>query len=214
MLAGGLETWTDTVLDLLAQDFHRAVPAAAPAGPMTAERRELTRRTADALGVGAHAPARAAEALAAAVERALIDVHRLRVLRDAGQEGEYATGLAAHVELLAAFTIAAAPLMPGWSAFLAGELGLAVDRETRLPLWADEDERLVPAGTVLPESRTGVLPRAGMSGALPRGAGVSGGRRATARGRRTRCRMRRPRAVEGRERGISPRWAPRWPRRA
>ncbi|MFJ4342316.1 class I tRNA ligase family protein [Streptomyces sp. NPDC088915] len=152
VLAGGLETWTDTVLDLLAQDFHRAVPAALPAGPMTAERRELTRRTADALGVDAHAPARAAEALAAAVERALIDVHRLRVLRDAGQEGEYATGLAAHVELLAAFTIAAAPLMPGWSAFLAGELGLAVDRETRLPLWADEDERLVPAGTVLPEA--------------------------------------------------------------
>ncbi|KOX36994.1 MULTISPECIES: class I tRNA ligase family protein [unclassified Streptomyces] len=170
VLAGGLETWTDTVLDLLAEDFHRTVPAAAPAGPMTAERRDLTRRVADALGAEAYAPARAAEALAAVVERALIDVHRLRVLRDAGQDGEYGeygqdgedgqngqygeyvTGLAAHVELLAAFTVAAAPLMPGWSAFLAGELGLAVDRETRLPLWAGEDERLVPAGTVLPEA--------------------------------------------------------------
>ncbi|WP_432062128.1 class I tRNA ligase family protein [Streptomyces sp. S1] len=152
VLAGGLETWTDTVLDLLAEDFRRTVPPAAPAGPMTAERRDLTRRVADALAPGAYAPARAAEALAAVVERALIDVHRLRVLRDAGQEREYATGLAAHVELLAAFTVAAAPLMPGWSAFLAGELGIAVDRETRLPLWAGEDERLVPAGTVLPES--------------------------------------------------------------
>ncbi|WP_432123263.1 class I tRNA ligase family protein [Streptomyces sp. S1] len=152
VLAGGLETWTDTVLDLLAEDFRRTVPPAAPAGPMTAERRDLTRRVADALAPGAYAPARAGEALAAVVERALIDVHRLRVLRDAGQEREYATGLAAHVELLAAFTVAAAPLMPGWSAFLAGELGIAVDRETRLPLWAGEDERLVPAGTVLPES--------------------------------------------------------------
>ncbi|MET9432493.1 class I tRNA ligase family protein [Streptomyces sp. NPDC003036] len=154
VLAGGLETWTDTVLDLLAEDFGSAVPETAPAGPMAAERRDLTRRTADALGAEAYSPLRAAEALATAVERAVVDVHRLRMLRDAGsgQGQEYAPGLAAHVELLAAFTVAAAPLMPGWSAFLAGELGIAVDQESRLPVWADEDERLVPAGTVLPDA--------------------------------------------------------------
>lgn len=152
VLAGGLETWTDTVLDLLAEDFRRTVPAAVPAGPMTVERRDLTRRIADALGTEAYSPLRAAEDLATAVERALIDVRRLRSLREAGRGREYAAGLTAHVELLAAFTVAAAPLMPGWSAFLAGELGIAVDQESRLPVWADEDERLVPAGTVLPEA--------------------------------------------------------------
>nr|WSW45070.1 class I tRNA ligase family protein [Streptomyces sp. NBC_01001] len=151
VLAGGLERWTDTVLDLLGQDFDSVVPAAGPAdGPLAAERAALPQRIADALGAGAFSPQRAADTLATVIERADADLRELALLRVAGPREEYAGRLAAHVELLAAVTVTAAPLMPGWSAFLAGHLGLPVDLGTRMPVWAGVEGRLLAEGTTLP----------------------------------------------------------------
>ncbi|WP_051951164.1 class I tRNA ligase family protein [Actinacidiphila yeochonensis] len=174
VLVGGLETWTDTVLDLLAQDFSSvvpatpaavpaadsaavpvAVPAVVPAAFTVAEREELTAKVAAALAAESFSPQAAAEALAATVDRAVADLHALRLLRHddgPGRPDAYAASLAGHVELLAAVAVAAAPLMPGWSAFLASHLGVPVEMETRMPRWAEAGERLVPAGTVLPAS--------------------------------------------------------------
>ncbi|MFI6003883.1 methionine--tRNA ligase [Streptomyces sp. NPDC051366] len=151
VLAGGLERWTDTVLDLLGQDFDSVVPAAGPAdGPLAAERAALPQRIADALGAEAFSPQRAADTLATVIERADADLRELALLRVAGPREEYAGRLAAHVELLAAVAVTAAPLMPGWSAFLAGHLGLPVDLGTRMPVWAGVEGRLLAEGTTLP----------------------------------------------------------------
>ncbi|MCX4629025.1 class I tRNA ligase family protein [Streptomyces sp. NBC_01443] len=151
VLAGGLERWTDTVLDLLGQDFDSVVPAAGPAdGPLAAERAALPQRIADALGAEGFSPQRAADTLATVIERADADLRELALLRVAGPREEYAGRLAAHVELLAAVTVTAAPLMPGWSAFLAGHLGLPVDLGTRMPVWAGVEGRLLAEGTTLP----------------------------------------------------------------
>ncbi|MEW2412143.1 class I tRNA ligase family protein [Streptomyces sp. NPDC046866] len=152
VLAGALERWTDTVLDLLAQDFDSVLPAAdgVDAGPLAAERAELPGRIAGALGAEAFSPQRAADALAVAVERADADLRELPLLRAAGRREEYAARLAAHAELLAAVAVTAAPLMPGWSAFLAGHLGLPVDLATRMPSWDALDAPLLPSGSPLP----------------------------------------------------------------
>lgn len=155
VLVAGLETWTDTVLDLLAQDFAGTVPEAAPSAFATAQRAELTARVAAALAAESFSPQEAAAALAATVDRAVADLHPLQLVRHSDgpdQPAAYAAALAGHVELLAAVAVAAAPLMPGWSAFLAEKLGVPVEQETRMPRWAEADQRLVPAGTVLPES--------------------------------------------------------------
>ncbi|MFD8790571.1 class I tRNA ligase family protein [Streptomyces vinaceus] len=151
VLAGGLERWTDTVLDLLAQDFDSVVPDAGPAdGPLRAERAALPGQIAAALGAEAFSPQRAADALATVIERADADLRQLALLRAAGPREEYAGRLAAHVELLAAVAVTAAPLMPGWSAFLAGHLGLPVDLGTRMPVWDGVEGRLLAPGAALP----------------------------------------------------------------
>ncbi|MEU8841249.1 class I tRNA ligase family protein [Streptomyces roseus] len=151
VLAGGLERWTDTVLDLLAQDFDSVMPAAGPAdGPPAAERAALPGQIAAALGAEAFSPQRAAEVLATVIERADADLRQLALLRAAGPREEYAGRLAAHVELLAAVAVTAAPLMPGWCAFLAGHLGLPVDLGTRMPVWDGVAGRLIAPGTALP----------------------------------------------------------------
>lgn len=151
VLAGGLERWTDTVLDLLAQDFDSVVPAAGPAdGPLAAERAALPGQIAGALGAEAFSPQRAADVLATVIERADADLRELALLRVSGPREEYAGRLAAHAELLAAVAVTAAPLMPGWSAFLAGHLGLPVDLGTRMPEWAGVEGRLLAEGTTLP----------------------------------------------------------------
>ncbi|KPI06404.1 Methionine--tRNA ligase [Actinobacteria bacterium OV450] len=151
VLAGGLERWTDTVLDLLAQDFDSVVPAAGPAdGPLAAERAALPGQIAAALGAEAFSPQRAADVLATVIERADADLRELALLRVSGPREEYAGRLAAHVELLAAVAVTAAPLMPGWSAFLAGHLGLPVDLGTRMPEWAGVEGRLLAEGATLP----------------------------------------------------------------
>lgn len=151
VLAGGLEQWTDTVLDLLAQDFDSVVPAAGPAdGPLAAERAALPGQIAGALGAEAFSPQRAADVLATVIERADADLRELALLRVSGPREEYAGRLAAHAELLAAVAVTAAPLMPGWSAFLAGHLGLPVDLGTRMPEWAGVEGRLLAEGTTLP----------------------------------------------------------------
>ncbi|MFB7783928.1 methionine--tRNA ligase [Streptomyces vinaceus] len=151
VLAGGLERWTDTVLDLLAQDFDSVVPDAGPAdGPLRAERAALPGQIAAALGAEAFSPQRAADALATVIERAEADLRQLALLRAAGPREEYAGRLAAHVELLAAVAVTTAPLMPGWSAFLAGHLGLPVDLGTRMPVWDGVEGRLLAPGAALP----------------------------------------------------------------
>ncbi|KOU15708.1 hypothetical protein ADK52_34670 [Streptomyces sp. WM6372] len=151
VLAGGLERWTDTVLDLLAQDFDSVVPAAGPAdGPLAAERAALPGQITAALGAEAFSPQRAADVLATVIERADADLRQLALLRAAGPRAEYAGRLAAHVELLAAVAVTAAPLMPGWSAFLAGHLGLPVDLGTRMPVWDGVEGRLLAEGAALP----------------------------------------------------------------
>ncbi|MFF5447386.1 class I tRNA ligase family protein [Streptomyces sp. NPDC012888] len=152
VLAGGIDRWTDTVLDLFAQDFGSVVPAAAPAGPLAAERDALPAEVAAALGAEAFSPQRAAAAIATAVDRAAADLHALSVLRGAGAEHreEYAGRLVAQLELLAATAVAAAAVTPGWSAFLAERLGLPVELRTRMPGWVDAGVRLLPEGTALP----------------------------------------------------------------
>ncbi|MFD3538832.1 methionine--tRNA ligase [Streptomyces sp. NPDC058662] len=152
VLAGGIERWTDTVLDLLGQDFDSVVPAAAPAGELVAERAALPGEIAAALGAEAFSPQRAAAALATTVDRANADLRELGLLRASGEAEAYAGRLAAHLELLAAVAVAAAPLMPGWSAFIAGHLGLPVDLVTRMPHWADGEGRLLAEGARLPSS--------------------------------------------------------------
>ncbi|MEU3773606.1 class I tRNA ligase family protein [Streptomyces sp. NPDC032472] len=154
VLAGALERWADTVLDLLAQDFDSVLPAAdgVDGGPLAAERAALPGRIADALGAEAFSPQRAADALAVVVERADADLRELSLLRAAGRREEYAARLAAHAELLAAVAVTAAPVMPGWSAFLAGHLGLPVDLATRMPSWGALDGRLLPSGAPLPSA--------------------------------------------------------------
>ncbi|GAA1584779.1 class I tRNA ligase family protein [Streptomyces globosus] len=163
VLAGSLERWTDTVLDLLARDFDSTVPDGADeaekaekadyadaGGPAAAERASLPGRIADALGAGAFSPQRAADVLATAVERADADLRELALLRASGPRARYAARLAAHAELLAAVAATAAPLMPGWSAFLSERLGLPVDLATRMPAWPQD--RLLPPGSTLPAS--------------------------------------------------------------
>ncbi|MFK0049190.1 methionine--tRNA ligase [Streptomyces sp. NPDC090741] len=151
VLAGGLERWTDTVLDLLAQDFDSVMPAVGPAdGPLAAERAALPGQMAAALGAEAFSPQRAADVLATVIERADADLRQLALLRAAGPRAEYAGRLAAHLELLAAVAVTAAPLMPGWSAFLTGHLGLPVDLGTRMPVWDGVEGRLLAEGTALP----------------------------------------------------------------
>ncbi|MGW5851110.1 methionine--tRNA ligase [Streptomyces sp. NPDC055254] len=152
VLAGGIERWTDTVLDLLGQDFDSLVPAAAPAGELVAERAALPGEIAAALGAEAFSPQRAAAALATTVDRANADLRELGLLRAAGAGEAYAARLAAHLELLASVAVAAAPVMPGWSAFMAGHLGLPVDLATRMPHWADGEGRLLAEGARLPSS--------------------------------------------------------------
>ncbi|MGW0393164.1 methionine--tRNA ligase [Streptomyces sp. NPDC003042] len=150
VLADGIERWTDTALDLLAQDFDSVVPGAAPTGPLAAERAALPGETAAALGAETFSPQRAAAALATAVDRAGADLLELARLRVTGPREEYAGRLAAQLELLAAVAVTAAPLMPGWSAFLAGHLGLPVDLATRMPQWSGVEGRLLAEGTRLP----------------------------------------------------------------
>ncbi|MER7175891.1 class I tRNA ligase family protein [Streptomyces mesophilus] len=154
VLTGGLETWTDTVLDLLAEDFGSTVPAAAPEGPPAAERGELMRRAERSLAAGSFSLQRAAEEFATVVDRAVADLQPLRRLRAAGRYSAYEARLVAHVELLASCAVAAGPLMPGWSAFLTGHLSIGPDEERgrmRSPA-AGGTTRLVPAGARLPES--------------------------------------------------------------
>ncbi len=153
VLAGGLEAWTDTILDLLAEGFGSVVPATSPAGPPVADRRELMRCTERALAAETFSLQRAAEALATAVDRAVADLRQLRPLRAERRYDAYAARLVAHTELLASCVVAAAPLMPGWSAFLAGHLGIDLDERSSSTLsFGVEADRLMPAGVKLPES--------------------------------------------------------------
>lgn len=152
VLAGGIERWTDTVLDLLAQDFQSVVPAAGEGGFLTEERAALPGRVARALAAETFSPQKAAAELAAVIDRAVDDLRELSLLRAAGPRADYAARLAAHLELLAAVAVTAAPLMPGWSAHLAGQLGIAVDLHTQLPAWEALETRLVPADTQLPDA--------------------------------------------------------------
>ncbi|MBD0744121.1 class I tRNA ligase family protein [Streptomyces sp. CBMA152] len=151
VLAGGIERWTDTVLDLLSQDFDSTVPAGG-GDPLRAERDALPREIAAALGAEAFSPQRAAAAIATVVDRATDDLRELALLRASAPREQYASRLAAHAELLAAVAVAAAPLMPGWSAFLAGHLGLPVNQATRMPEWALLEGELLPEGTAVPGS--------------------------------------------------------------
>ncbi|WP_424212632.1 methionine--tRNA ligase [Streptomyces sp. BI20] len=157
VLAGGLETWTDAVLDLLGQDFDSVLPARdpqAPVGAATEALRELRAalpgRIGAALGAEAFSPQKAAAELATVVDRAVQDLRTLPQVRETGDRTEFAARLAAHAELLATVAVTAAPLMPGWSAFLAGHLGLDVDLATRMPVWDGETPASLPAGAVLP----------------------------------------------------------------
>jgi methionyl-tRNA synthetase len=153
VLAGGIERWTDTVLDLLEQDFESVAPApGAVSGSLDVERADLPGRIAAALGAETFSPQKAAAELAAVIDRAVDDLRQLSLLRAAGPREEYAARLAAHLELLAAVAVTSAALMPGWSAHLAGRLGVPVDLTTQMPKWDSLDGRLVPGGTQLPDA--------------------------------------------------------------
>lgn len=153
VLAGGIERWTDTVLDLLSQDFQSTVPATPLSVTFLDEdRAELPDRIAAALGAETFSPQKAAAELAVVVDRAVDDLRQLSLVRAAGPREEYAARLVAHLELLAAVAVTSAPLMPGWSAHLAGQLGVPVDMTTQMPQWDRLEGRLVPAGTQLPDA--------------------------------------------------------------
>lgn len=157
VLAGGIERWTDTVLDLLEQDFQSVAPEpgaepGASAGFLAEERAELPGRIAAALAAETFSPQKAAAELAAVIDRAVDDLRHLSLLRAAGPREEYAARLAAHLELLATVAVTSAALMPGWSAHLASRLGVTVDLVTQMPKWSALEGRLVPGGTQLPDA--------------------------------------------------------------
>ncbi|MFF3323010.1 class I tRNA ligase family protein [Streptomyces sp. NPDC002889] len=151
VLVQGAEAWTRAVLAATAEDFAGAVPGAVPTaadGPLVAVPAELTAALAGSLGAPAFSPQRAAADLAAAIGRAVADLPELEQLRGGGEA--YARRLVAHTEALAAVAAASAAIMPGWSAYLAGHLGLSVDPATRMPAWPEDGARLVAPGTILP----------------------------------------------------------------
>ncbi|MFI5801298.1 methionine--tRNA ligase [Streptomyces sp. NPDC051561] len=153
VLVQGVETWTRTVLAALAQDFAGTVPAALPTaadGPLVAVPAELTRSVAKALAAAEFSPQRAATELASTIAVAVADLHQLEQLRGSGEA--HARRLVAHLEALAAVAATSAAIMPGWSAYLAKQLGLTVDPSTRMPAWPTDGARLVASGTVLPPS--------------------------------------------------------------
>ncbi|MFD6417775.1 class I tRNA ligase family protein [Streptomyces sp. NPDC060194] len=156
VLVGGVETWTRTLAAMVVEDFEGTIPTAEPgpasaAGPLAAVLDGLPADVAGSLAAESLSPQVAARALAAAVATGVRDLGELRRLRiDPADRDRYAGRLAVHLEALAVVATTAAPLMPGWSAFLAPRLGIPVDPTHRMPSWPDRtDGPLIPAGTTL-----------------------------------------------------------------
>lgn len=158
VLVDGLERWTRTVLALLNESEGGVVPpGGAPSGPLADTLTALPAEIATALAAESLSPQAAAAALASAIDVAVGDLPELVRLR-AGAAGagavredaraSYAARLVTHLEALALVAVLAAPLMPLWSASLAGHLGVPVDPMTRMPAWPDRD-----AGPLVPEGR-------------------------------------------------------------
>ncbi|RNF83433.1 class I tRNA ligase family protein [Streptomyces botrytidirepellens] len=153
MLVGGIEVWTRAVLATVAEDFAGTVPDEVPIsadGPAAAMPAELTQLISTSLEPAAFSPQQAAAGLAEVIARAVADLPELEKLRGSGEP--YARRTAAHIEALAALAVASAAIMPGWSAYLAGHLGVPVDQTTRMPAWPAVAARLVAPGTTLPAS--------------------------------------------------------------
>ncbi|WP_328880968.1 class I tRNA ligase family protein [Streptomyces sp. NBC_00299] len=156
LLVDGLERWAESVLRLLGEDFGSTVPAVAAAqaytGPLTEVLDGLADEIASTLAAESLSPQVAATALAHAIDRGVDDLPALARSRAAAEHSDdakdaYARRLVTHVEALALVTSLSAPLMPGWSAFLAPHLGLEVSAVTRMPGWPDRtDGPLVAVG--------------------------------------------------------------------
>lgn len=151
VLVRGVEVWTQTVLAAVAQDFAGTVPDQAPTladGPAATVPAELPRTLAASLDPAAFSPQQAAAELAAVIARAVADLTELAKLRGSGES--YARRIAAHIQALATVAVTSAAIMPGWSARLAGHLGVPVDQATRMPAWPVDATRPVAPGTALP----------------------------------------------------------------
>jgi methionyl-tRNA synthetase len=149
VLVDGLEQWVQAVVPMLAEDFESTVPRTADIdGPLELLSQDLTAEVGQALAADSFSPQRATSAIVAAADRAVEDLPRLNELRESGSL-DYAQRLATHLEALARLSVVAAPLMPSWSAFIARELGIAVEARTGLPLWSALGSRILPPGTTI-----------------------------------------------------------------
>lgn len=135
ILAGDLDGWAGSVLDTLADTTQGVVPDVA-ATDLPPELRGLTLRLIDDVGAALD-PAGfsvrdAAAAVSETVRRAAADATSLRAGADpAGRQA----ALAAHLELMAAMSAVAAPLLPNWSRRVRTQLGLPAPVGEEVPPW-------------------------------------------------------------------------------
>ncbi|MEV5606716.1 hypothetical protein [Streptomyces sp. NPDC052225] len=145
-----LERWSDDLLRQLVdvagvRSPRRPQDAGPPSG--TAARLLTTAPYEVREGLSPHtlAPDRAAAAFVRTVVEARHDLRRIasaRLLGRAARRGR----LLAHLELLATLAVVIRPVMPGWSALIAGHLGMPHDAH-----WppAGDGRRLLVPGTPL-----------------------------------------------------------------
>ncbi|MFE4974509.1 hypothetical protein ACFRAR_20680 [Kitasatospora sp. NPDC056651] len=146
-----VEQWIDQLFRSAAGPFgvgHVVRPAMERDGVAGRLLRTVPRELRRWLSTEGFAPDLAAAALARATAQARRDVQRLGRSPLVRPEVRGAR-LAAHVELLAVLALAARPMLPGWSAFIAGQLGVPAD------LRRSAGGRLVRPGRRLPAELPG-----------------------------------------------------------
>ncbi len=138
VLAGHLDGWTATALDLLAADRGAPVPAADWPDTVRQSADRLPGTVQRALDPQGFSLRSAAGAITSTVVWADAD---LRTRRSTGPVDRAA--LAAHAELLAVLAVVASPLMPTWSARVRKHLGQPATGPDDAPRWPAPGERMV-----------------------------------------------------------------------
>ncbi|WFB06731.1 class I tRNA ligase family protein [Streptomyces sp. LX-29] len=146
LLVQNLQQWAGDIVALACEDFEKEVPdVGLLTGELAVMARKLPQEVAEALSPQAFSPQRATKLIAAAIDRLAKDLPMLRAWRTSGGV-EYRMRLVTHLELLARVAAVSAPIMPGWSAYVLGRLGVApVDPFTGTPAWPGV-EPLLAAG--------------------------------------------------------------------
>jgi methionyl-tRNA synthetase len=151
LLVDGLQHWLNTVVAVVREDFGGTVPGERPAdGPLAKLSGTLCAEVGAPLDPDGFSPQAATAVLRDTIERAQAALPSLAALRSGDRAG-YAAEVSAHVELLARFAAAAAPVMPAFAEYVWTAFGLPYQDPVRRVLpWPAEVVRLVPAGTTVP----------------------------------------------------------------